>query len=450
MSIKEGIKYFIKPSVEEIKVLFLGEPLSVINELLPNAIVYYLNISNDKILKFSINYFDIILDHNYLIYTNNLKAFEPIYKLLKCDGVLLGIGYDKENIGISKDYMLFAKYSLFDNFNFYEKDGIFVIAIKKYNYATTELKKQYTENVRKELARLLHRIENNLYIDSNIESLAILCEKYEIEKIYLNNFIDNTIVYKEKLINNIYGNNKLIKNNVQRIRDVLGKGTYSSKYKIAFIMCVNNDELYDEALLYLSDLIVPDGYSVEIVDIRDATSMCNGYNRGLKASKAKYKVYIHQDVFICNKYFIQDILRIFENKNISCIGLTGASELSENGIWWKSDTHCGKVIHENEYEECYELNFGEINGLYKKVEALDGFYLVTQYDIYWRDDLFTGWHFYDLSMCMEMKKRGYDVVVANQGNDCWALHCAGNKMLDLTYNEYRKIFLNEYYNCFIK
>ena len=118
MSIKEGIKYFIKPSVEEIKVLFLGEPLSVINELLPNAIVYYLNISNDKILKFSINYFDIILDHNYLIYTNNLKAFEPIYKLLKCDGVLLGIGYDKENIGISKDYMLFAKYSLFDNFNF--------------------------------------------------------------------------------------------------------------------------------------------------------------------------------------------------------------------------------------------------------------------------------------------------------------------------------------------
>ena len=50
MSIKEGIKYFIKPSVEEIKVLFLGEPLSVINELLPNAIVYYLNISNDKIL----------------------------------------------------------------------------------------------------------------------------------------------------------------------------------------------------------------------------------------------------------------------------------------------------------------------------------------------------------------------------------------------------------------
>ena len=192
MSIKEGIKYFIKPSVEEIKVLFLGEPLSVINELLPNAIVYYLNISNDKILKFSINYFDIILDHNYLIYTNNLKAFEPIYTLLKCAGVLLGIGYDKENIGISKDYMLFAKYSLFDNFNFYEKDGIFVIAIKKYNYATTELKKQYTENVRKELARLLHRIENNLYIDSNIESLAILCEKYEIEKIYLNNFIDNT------------------------------------------------------------------------------------------------------------------------------------------------------------------------------------------------------------------------------------------------------------------
>ena len=144
MSIKDGIEYFIKPTSENIKVLFLGEPLHLINELMPNAIIYYYN--NDKRLNFPIDYFDIIIDHDYLIYIDDLRAFEPIYKLLKFDGMLLGIGYDMENIGLSKDYMFLARYSLFNNFNFYEEDRSFVVKIKKYNDATTELKKIYTEN----------------------------------------------------------------------------------------------------------------------------------------------------------------------------------------------------------------------------------------------------------------------------------------------------------------
>lgn len=442
MSVKDGIEYFIKPSLENIKVLFLGKPLQLINELIPNAIIYYYN--NDKRLNFPIDYFDIIIDHDYLIYIDDLRAFEPIYKLLKFDGMLLGIGYDMENIGLSKDYMFLARYSLFNNFNFYEEDRSFVVKIKKYNDATTELKKIYTENIRKKLARLLRRIENNLYVDSSISELAAVCEVNGIEETYLNNFINNTVIYKDRLKNYICGINEICEDKVLRVRNVLGKSEYDSKHKIAFVLCVNNDELYDEALLYLSDLIVPDGYGVEIVDIRNSTSMCNGYNSALKATNAKYKVYIHQDVFICNKNFIEEVLRIFDNQNIGCIGLAGASKLPESGIWWRCDTRCGKVIHENEYEECNKLDFGQINGAYKKVEALDGFMLVTQYDVSWREDLFTGWHFYDISMCMEMKKRGYDVVVANQGDDYWAIHAAGTKMLDPAYEEYRKIFLNEY------
>ena len=172
---------------------------------------------------------------------------------------------------------------------------------------------------------MLHRIENNLYIDNNVEELAMLCEENKIEKTYLDNFIDNAIIYKDRLINNICGNNEISERNVQRVRDILGKCEYDSTHKIAFVLCVNNDELYDEALLYLSDLIVPDGYGVEIIDIRNATSMCSGYNRALKATNAKYKVYIHQDIFVCNKhsnrntctqhckYQCQDI-----NKHFSC------------------------------------------------------------------------------------------------------------------------------------
>lgn len=443
MSVKEGIEYFIKPSLENIKVLFLGEPLQLIHELMPNAVIYYYN--HDKTVNFPVDYFDIIIDHDYLIYIDDLRVFEPIYKLLKFDGMLLGIGYDKENNDISKAYMFLARYSLFDDITIWKEIQEFVIKIRKFKNTTIELKRQYTENIRRKLARLLHRLEADLYVENNTLDLAILCESNGIDEIYLNNFINNTIIYKDRVINNICGNSIVneIKNN--RVRNVLGNNQYDFQHKIAFIMCVNNDELYNEALLYLSDLIVPVGYGIEIIDVRNANSMCNGYNRALKITDAKYKVYIHQDTFIYNKNFISDILHIFKNKKIGCIGLAGCAKLTESGIWWRGDTNCGKVIMEKEFEEYNAFEYGSVKGLYQEAEALDGVLLVTQYDVEWREDLFTGWHFYDVSMCMEMRKRGYDTVVVNQGDDYWALHCPGNKMLDLDYEKYRNIFLNEYF-----
>lgn len=441
--VKRGIEYFIKPSIDKFNVLCLGKSLPIMRDILPNAVFRNINDRGSENVVFPDNFFDIIIDNDYLIYSNNLRVFEPIYKVLKMDGTLLAIGYDKDDIGVSKEYMFLARYALFDDFTFFEENKSFVINIKKFKNTTLELKKYSYESNRKKIARLLHRLEADLYKNNSMSELAMLCESNKIDDIYLSAFIENTIIYKDRIFNCVCDNE--IANQSKRIRDVLGISEYDAQHKIAFIMCVNNDELYDEVLLYLSDLIVPNGYAIEIIDVRGATSMCSGYNRALKSTDAKYKIYIHQDTYIYNKEFIRDILRIFENDDIGCIGLVGCMLLPKSGIWWRSNSKRGKVIIEKEFEECNVLDYGIINGLYENVEAVDGFLLATQYDIEWREDIFTGWHFYDISMCMEMKRHGYEVVVANQGDEYWALHCPGNKMLDLEYEEFRKIFLSEYY-----
>lgn len=78
-----------------------------------------------------------------------------------------------------------------------------------------------------------------------------------------------------------------------------------------------------------------------------------------------------------------------------------------------------------------------------KVEVVDGLLMATQYDIEWRQDIFDGWHFYDLSQCLEFKKNGYFVVVPKQ-EETWAMHECGVKFLDENYEKYRLIFLSEY------
>ena len=75
--------------------------------------------------------------------------------------------------------------------------------------------------------------------------------------------------------------------------------------KICFIICSNNQQYLEECLLYLSLLKVPKGYETEVLAIQDASSMTAGYNEGMKASDAKYKVYLHQDTFITEKTFLE-------------------------------------------------------------------------------------------------------------------------------------------------
>jgi hypothetical protein len=76
------------------------------------------------------------------------------------------------------------------------------------------------------------------------------------------------------------------------------------------------------------------------------------------------------------------------------------------------------------------------------VEALDGLLLATQTDIPWREDLFDGWDFYDISQCFEMIRHGYRVVVPYQ-DEPWCYH-DNNYSKMVNYQKYCDRFVDEY------
>lgn len=215
--------------------------------------------------------------------------------------------------------------------------------------------------------------------------------------------------------------------------------------KIAFITCVNNDDDYSEVLLYLKSLAVPEGMTAEYIAVRGASSMCAGYNQGMRQSDAKYKVYLHQDTLIVNKNFVADIKRIFEDESIGLIGVIGCRSLPRTGVWWDGLRTYGRVLHACEPESVTNTRCRQPDGAYQEVESVDGLILITQYDLPWRSDLFDGWHFYDTSVCLEMARAGFKVVVPRQ-EDFWCIHCPKEKPLAPVYKKYQRIFLAEYGN----
>lgn len=213
--------------------------------------------------------------------------------------------------------------------------------------------------------------------------------------------------------------------------------------KIAFIVCVNDEAEFSETLYYIDKLKIPEGFETDVIAVREASSMAEGYQAAMESSDAKYKIYLHQDVFLIYQDILKDMLEIFmADSGIGMIGVLGARVLPRNA-YAISCWNTGKTFYNG--SPMYYFGY-EKKHTYTEVMAADGMFLATQYDIPWREDLFDGWDFYDLSQCVEFLRAGKKVVVPYQ-KQIWTYH--DNKASNLSfYNKYRERYIAEYQDIY--
>lgn len=93
---------------------------------------------------------------------------------------------------------------------------------------------------------------------------------------------------------------------------------------ILFVTCINDRKLYAQCARHILKLAVPPGYTIQFMPIRNAKSMTSGYNQAI-SHPAKYKVYLHQDVFIINGAFLYGLIQLFEeHEHLGMIGMVGS------------------------------------------------------------------------------------------------------------------------------
>ncbi|MBP2119603.1 hypothetical protein J2Z45_003198 [Cohnella lubricantis] len=194
-------------------------------------------------------------------------------------------------------------------------------------------------------------------------------------------------------------------------------------------------------------LHVPPGFEIEYLPIEGASSMASGYNRAMKQSDAKFKIYLHQDVFILHRMMLCEVVRLFTAyPQLGLLGLLGIGPpLPNDAVWHKcANTSYGKLFGppDRPGNGPMPIQFKPVSGEYQPVRVVDGMWMATQYDLPWRGDLFGGWHFYDTSQSMEFVKAGYEVGIIRQDSP-WTLHAADLNPL-IGYEEARRIFVREY------
>lgn len=216
-------------------------------------------------------------------------------------------------------------------------------------------------------------------------------------------------------------------------------------HKFAFIICTNDSLLLEECVHYLDHLDVPEGYETELLTIPDAESIASAYNEAMQASDARYKIYMHQDVFILNRHLLANLLAIFSSDpKIGMIGMVGYETVAADGIMWhESRTGCLYTRRPgNSYPALSQYRY-HIGDGYDCVAEIDGFFMATSRDIPWDAERLDGWDFYDAFQSMRFLLKGYRIAVPRQKHP-WCMH-DDNGILNLShYDHYRQIFLQCY------
>ncbi len=216
---------------------------------------------------------------------------------------------------------------------------------------------------------------------------------------------------------------------------------------ICFVLCTDNDTCLEECMSYINRLYVPEGIMIDVLSVNEASSMLAGYHEAYDNTDAGYLVFMHHDVFILNRYFIYDILEIFSSDDdIGMIGMVGAPRLPEDYIMW-NDRRVGNQYIKGDPVDNSDYRYSISNEGYEDVTVVDGFLMVYKRredkNLVFREDIFDGWDFYDVSLSLEVLKEGRRIVVPWQ-EKAWCLHDDLGLQSMFGYDGYRKKAIEVY------
>lgn len=233
-------------------------------------------------------------------------------------------------------------------------------------------------------------------------------------------------------------------------------------HEIACIMCANDEDYIKEMILYLKRQKMPEGDHLSLYIVRGAKSMTAGYELARKSIPAEIKIYMHQDTFIFDEEYLMNLVETLRSADYAMLGLAGTKKLPGSAIWGESDPDDMRFCLYQDFvlqvleavtdasavssrELSADMSTGEEC---QEVESIDGVLMATREDVPWREDLFKGFHFYDISQCMEYKRRGYWVGIFENGGRAGVLHevnVSKNDAYERLYEEARRRFLQEYH-----
>jgi hypothetical protein len=150
-------------------------------------------------------------------------------------------------------------------------------------------------------------------------------------------------------------------------------------------------------------------------------SLTQVYNKGLKESVNDIVVFMHDDLILETPNMTPKIVKMMSshsiNTNYGIVGIAGTDKLT-SGMWWQNRENMFGVVghihegkrHVNHYSK------GVFNEKLKDVVIVDGLFFMVHKGRLKKEfnEEFKGFHFYDISFCVENYMEGVRIGVTTK------------------------------------
>ncbi|MFP3154899.1 glycosyltransferase [Lachnospiraceae bacterium ZAX-1] len=187
--------------------------------------------------------------------------------------------------------------------------------------------------------------------------------------------------------------------------------------QIALIIHIVNSELAAAALEAVNNLVIPSGYTLDVITVEQSGSTTEAYQAAMQESDAKYKIYLHENTMIVNKNLLTDLLAVFStDASVGMVGLVGAQMLPpstivchgllENaGVFGKKQIITDKNITESRFSSQADA----VN-----VEVVEDFFIATAVDLPWNTDAYECSYHAGIEYAFAVRGAGYKILIPFQ------------------------------------
>ncbi len=215
---------------------------------------------------------------------------------------------------------------------------------------------------------------------------------------------------------------------------------------ISVIVCSRLSPENDLHFRNISKTIGDEFEYIRIDNTDNQYNICSAYNEGVKRSRGDVLVFIHEDVFFMESNWGKILNSKFTDQSIGLIGVAGSQYLFNNIAGWVAPGRPfikGQVIHELNNGKTYNLTVFSWDKDDADVVAVDGLFFSIRRNLFdnirFDDVTFNGFHFYDLDICMQIRKTHRLIVT----KDILLKHQSGGSFNEI-WKEYAQRFLQKY------
>jgi glycosyltransferase involved in cell wall biosynthesis len=187
---------------------------------------------------------------------------------------------------------------------------------------------------------------------------------------------------------------------------------------ISVIVCSRKPSPWDYHQRNVAKTIGCDFEYIRIDNSQNRFGICAAYNDGIQKAKGNINVFVHEDVFFMEPGWGTILEKKFsENEKIGLIGVAGTQYLfADNPAWIRAGQPFirGRVIHELNRGESFILSVFSWDKNDAQVVAVDGLFFAIRANLFpslrFDDNTFDHFHFYDLDICMQVRKTHLCIV----------------------------------------